>query len=200
MHSHVPARRVIGALVVTLGAAVFETAISAHAGSYFLFADAIHLVAHLGIFVVLLLPTHGPRHDTREDLATLVVLAIVVVIATGLGVHTVIGLLAQAPPPHPLALLASLAGLAANLTSAWLFRDPAEHRSSFRAAFTHELSDASLTIVGLVGAGAIALFHFAWVDPALSLAITGWLAFWAIRLVVRRIRFGRAAWETADLG
>jgi Co/Zn/Cd efflux system component len=98
------------------------------------------------------------------------------------------------PAPRPSALLFSLCGLVANLVSAWLFRDPAREHWSFRAALAHELSDASLTIVGLLGAAAIAYFHFRWVDPGLSLIIAGWLGLWAGRLLFRRLRGGPGTW------
>jgi len=52
-----------------------------------------------------------------------------------------------------------------------------------------------LTIAGLLGAGAIALFAWRWVDPGLSLAIALWLLIWCLRLIVRRIRLGQEAWS-----
>ncbi len=193
-HVHVTARRVLAAIGVTASAALVETAVSRVAGSLFLVADALHLVAHLGIFVVLLLPARG-RHAVREDVATCAVLALVIGIAAALAFRSASSLVIAGGPPRPEALLFSLLGLGANLTTAWLFRDPAQTRWSFRAALAHEISDASLTIVGLLGAAAIALFGFRWVDPGLSLAVAVWLGAWAARLIVRRIRVGRTAWE-----
>ena len=193
-HVHVTARRVLAAIAVTAFAALVETAVSRAAGSLFLVADAMHLVAHLGIFIVLLLPARG-RHVVREDVATCSVLALVIGIAAAIAFRSASSLAAGGAPPRPEALLFSLMGLGANLTTAWLFSDPAQTRWSFRAALAHEISDASLTIVGLLGAAAIALFRFRWVDPGLSLAVAVWLGVWAGRLVVRRIRIGRTAWD-----
>jgi cobalt-zinc-cadmium efflux system protein len=196
-HLHVKAGRVLIAVGVTSLAAVVEIWASWTAGSRFLVADAVHLVAHLGIFVVLLLPQRG-SHAAREDVVTCSVLLLVVAIAVGIAVDSSTHLLSNAGPPDAAALLFSLCGLAANLVSAWLFRDPAQERWSFRAALAHELSDASLTLAGLVGAGTIALFHFRWVDPGLSLAIAFWLGTWALRLLLRRARIGRAAWDLRE--
>jgi cobalt-zinc-cadmium efflux system protein len=95
-------------------------------------------------------------------------------------------------------MLVSILGLGANLITAWLFRRPARERWSFRAALAHELSDASLTVAGLLGALVIAFFHFTWVDPGLSLAVAIWLGAWATRLIVKRVLLGRAAWEIED--
>jgi cobalt-zinc-cadmium efflux system protein len=191
---HVAARRVAGALVVTVLAALVELFVSHRAGSLFLVADAAHLLAHLGIFLVLLVPARG-AHEAREDVATCTVLALVVAIAIGIGVESVRHLVKSEASPPAAAMLYSLVGLVANLVSAWLLRDPARERWSFRAALAHELADGALTIVALFGAGAIALFHFRFIDPGLSLAVALWLLGWALRLVVRRVRQGRSAWR-----
>jgi cobalt-zinc-cadmium efflux system protein len=195
-HVHVTAGRVLAATAVTGIAAAIEISASWASGSLFLTADAFHLLAHLGIFIVLLLPSRGP-HEAREDIVTCLVLVLVIAIAGGIMFHSASDLFTK-EPPRPTAMLFSLFGLGANLATAWLFRDPAQERWSFRAALAHELSDASLTIAGLLGAGAIALFHFRWVDPGLSLAIALWLAVWAGGLLLRRIRLGRSAWEQPE--
>jgi cobalt-zinc-cadmium efflux system protein len=161
---------------VTLLAAVIEIWISRRAGGLFLVADAVHLIAHLGIFIVLLMPL-GRRHAAREDAMTCAVLLIVVAIAIWIAFRCVTTLIVGESAPPARALLFSLLGLVANLTAAWLFRDPAAQRWSFRVALAHEMSDASLTIAGLLGAGAIALYGFRWIDPALSLGIVMWLSF-----------------------
>jgi cobalt-zinc-cadmium efflux system protein len=185
---------VLAAAAVTICAASVELVISWSASSLFLVADAVHLVAHLGIFMVLLVPQRG-SHAIREDAVTCAVLILVLMIAGGIGVESARALLHPRSPPDASALLFSLFGLAANLVTAWLFRDPAQEHWSFRAALAHELSDASLTVIGIAGAGAIHLFKFSWIDPGLSLAIAVWLGFWSTRLLVRRILIGDAAWD-----
>lgn len=160
---------------------------SSHAsGSLFLLADAVHLLAHLLIFLVLLIPP-GRLHGASEDLGAVAVLLIVVAIAAWLVWLSVDHLLH--PPeevPNAAAMLVALVGLAANTCSALLFRKPAATHFSFRAALAHELSDGGMTLAGLVGAACIALFGWRWVDPTLSLVIGGWLGVWAVRLLVRR--------------
>ncbi|PYM84749.1 MAG: hypothetical protein DME09_07850 [Candidatus Rokuibacteriota bacterium] len=89
-------------------------------------------------------------------------------------------------------------GLGANMTTAYLFKDPSETHWSFRAALAHELSDGALTVAGLLGALAITLFSWPWVDPGLSLAIALWLCVWATRLLARRIRVGRTVWTLEE--
>jgi cobalt-zinc-cadmium efflux system protein len=194
IHHHAPAPRVLAALVLTIAAAAVELAAARHGHSLFLAADALHLLAHVGIFAVLLLPVRG-QHELREDVATVVVLLIVLLVAAGMAWEAISPILAgEVPEVRPAWMLVSLVGLAANVGSAWCLRDPARERWSFRAALAHELADGSLTIVGLIGALAIRLLGWRWIDPALSLAIVVWLAGWALRLLGRRVAKGRDAW------
>ncbi|MBI3767054.1 MAG: cation transporter [Deltaproteobacteria bacterium] len=195
---HVPPRTVLTAAAITLCAAAVEVVGSVRGGSLFLSADALHLVAHLGIFAVLLIPA-ARWHERGEDLAAIGVLALVAVIAAGIGVTAAEDLAAGTrEAPHPAFMLLALLGLGANLTTAYLFADPAQTRWSFRAALAHELSDGALTVVALVGALAIELFGWRWVDPAASLAIGMWLGVWAVRLLLRRLRIGPRAWADAS--
>jgi cobalt-zinc-cadmium efflux system protein len=193
-HAHIPPGTVLAAVAVTLVAAAVELVASWRSGSRFLVADAVHLVAHLGIFGVLLIPTTR-WHESGEDVATIAVLTLVLLIAVGIIVSS-LRALATGPDglPDPSSMLFAVLGLGANLTTAYLFKDPAATRWSFRAALAHELSDGALTVAGLAGALCIKLFSWRWVDPGLSLAIGAWLGVWATRLFARRLRQGRAGW------
>jgi len=195
VHPHVRPHTVLLALAVTLFAALIELFGSARSGSLFLAADASHLLAHIGIFFVLLIPTERRWHDRGEDFATIAVLLLVLSIATGIAWGS-LNKLSDMPaePPAPSFMLLALFGLGANLTTAYLFKSPAETQWSFRAALAHELSDGALTVVGLFGALAIKLFGFHWVDPGLSMAIALWLGIWSLRLLLRRVQIGRLAW------
>ena len=178
------------AAAVTILAGGIELWTSSRSGSLFLLADAIHLLAHLGIFLVLLIPP-GRLHGAGEDVATVGVLLMVIAIAAWVVALSVNHLLHPVgEPPRPAAMLVALVGLGANVCSALLFRRPAEAHFSFRAALAHELSDGGMTLAGLLGALCIALFGWRWVDPGLSLLIGGWLGLWAGRLLWRRARLG----------
>jgi cobalt-zinc-cadmium efflux system protein len=193
-HPQVPPRIVFIAFVITLAAASGEFAGSWYGGSFFLFSDAVHLIAHLGIFAVLLIPA-ARWHERGEELVSLVVLGVVVLIALGIVVSSGRALLAtEGALPNPASMGLAVLGLGSNLTTAVLFAAPSKNYWSFRAALAHELSDGALTIVGLGGALAIHLFGWHWVDPVLSLLIGLWLCFWAGRLLFRRARRGREAW------
>jgi cobalt-zinc-cadmium efflux system protein len=193
-HVHIGAGRVLLALAITVLAAAVELVGSARGNTLFLAADAIHLLAHVSIFGVLLIPT-GRWHARGEDLAAIGVLGIVGLIAVGIAATSLRHLFDPANAVlEPTFMLLAIFGLAANLMSAYLFADPARTRWSFRAALAHELADGALTVAGLVGAILIGLFGWTWIDPALSLAIACWLAAWSGRLLLRRIRSGPEGW------
>jgi len=199
-HAHISPRRVLIALTVTVLAAAVELVGSARGNTLFLAADACHLLAHVGIFGVLLIPT-GQWHDRGEDVAATAVLTMVALIAVGIALASVHNLTSQhTGPPEPSFMLLSLLGLGANLTSAFLFADPAKTRWAFRAALAHELADGGFTVVALLGALTLKLFAWAWIDPGLSLGIAFWLGAWSGRLLARRVRFGRKAWTLEDAG
>lgn len=198
-HSHVPARRVLAAAGITLLAGAIELAGAWKGRSLFLVADAIHLLAHLAIFGILLIPP-GHWHRRGEDITTLMVLGIILAIALGVEYASIRELVSPgSEAPEAAYMLLALVGLGANLATAYLIRKTAQERWSFRAALAHELSDGALTIVGLVGVPAIKFFGWSWVDPGLSLMIGVWLMGWSIRLLVQRVRGGPGVWtqETA---
>lgn len=199
-HIHVSPARVLLALAVTVFAAAVEWVGSARGNTLFLAADASHLLAHVGIFGVLLIPT-ARWHARGEDIATIGVLGGIGLIALGIALASVREL-GHPPnePVEPAFMLLSLLGLAANLTTAYVFADPARARWSFRAALAHELADGGLTVAGLLGALVIELSGWTWIDPALSLAISLWLGAWSARLLVRRARLGPEAWTLDTLG
>src|SRR5215469_7481701 len=85
----------------------------ADGGSFLLFADAVHLIAHLGIFAVLLIPA-ARWHDRGEELVTLAVLALVALIALGIVVNSARELFVPAGElPNPASMLLAVLGLAA---------------------------------------------------------------------------------------
>src|SRR5579862_5840869 len=103
-HLHAGPGRVFIAATVTVLSAAVEISVARHAGSFFLVADAVHLLAHLAIFGVLLLPRRG-RHAVREDLLNCAVLIIVLVIACVIGANSLRALRGSDVEPRPAVFL-----------------------------------------------------------------------------------------------
>jgi Co/Zn/Cd efflux system component len=131
-HTHVPPRIVATAFAITLAAASAEFMGSWYGGSFFLFSDAVHLIAHLGIFAVLLLPA-ARWHERGEELVSVVVLSVVALVALGIVVSSGRRLLtSDGTLPDPASMGLAVLGLGANLATAFLFA--ARPRSTGRSA------------------------------------------------------------------
>jgi cobalt-zinc-cadmium efflux system protein len=73
-------------------------------------------------------------------------------------------------------------GLLANLAILWVLKH--EHSLNARSAFLHVLSDTISSVAILLGAGAMALHpELRWIDPVLSLAISGLILWGALGIV-----------------
>jgi cobalt-zinc-cadmium efflux system protein len=166
--------------VITLFAGGWELFAAWYGRSLFLLADAVHLLAHMGIYGALLIPRRAWNHR-GERVGTSVVLLVVVGVACGIVWESASGLVKGHERAEPAAYLTSLLGLGANLVTAWMFRDPARRQLSFLAAFVHELSDGGVTVLALVGAGIMALTGWRWIDSALGLGLGVWLVGWSLK-------------------
>jgi cobalt-zinc-cadmium efflux system protein len=85
------------------------------------------------------------------------------------------------PEWHTMGLVA-LAGLSANLLSAWLLHGAHEHDLNMRSAWLHVMGDLLSSVGVLVGVGVIAWRGWTWVDPILSLGIAFLIALGGVKL------------------
>jgi cobalt-zinc-cadmium efflux system protein len=182
-----PTRTVVLAASITLLAAGAELLGSWFGRSLFLVADAVHLLAHMGVYAALLIPSTA-WNNRGEQLRTRLVLLVVMAIASGIIAAALRDLLTAPPAADPKAMALSLLGLCANVWTAWILRAPAQSQISFRAALVHELSDGAMTLVGLFGAVLIRFTGWRWVDPALAVGIGLWLLTWVGRMMAKRPR------------
>src|SRR5262249_30208750 len=90
----------------------------------------------------------------------------------------------RAPAPIETGVMLPIAavGLAANVVGAWLLHDA--HTLTARSAYLHILLDG-LSSVAVLGAGSVMWLQpgLYWLDPLLSLGISGFVAYGAYRLV-----------------
>ena len=70
-------------------------------------------------------------------------------------------------------MLVAALGVLINGATALLFMRGSKDDLNARGAFLHMAGDAAVSVAVIIGAGVIALTGFSWIDPALSLAITG---------------------------
>jgi cobalt-zinc-cadmium efflux system protein len=186
-HSHVHAPKNFGfafavgtTLNLLLVAAQFIYGI--HAQSIALIADAGH---NLGDALGLALawsayvlaqkePTERYTYGFRSaSILAALSNAVILLVATGAIVWEAVRRFAEPPQvAAPTVMVVAAIAIAINLASAWLLR-AGEHDLNIRSAFIHLLADAAVSL-GVVAAGAVMLLtRWNWVDPAVSLVISG---------------------------
>jgi len=169
----------IGALALTIGIAVLEAVGGWWTHSLALLSDAGHMLTDVSALVLALLALWfaGRPADLRRTYgyARLEILSALLNGVLLLGITTLIVLEAisrlRAPPEvhlGPMAVVAAIGFLANVGALAFLHRS---HTLNARAAFLHVVGDTLSSVGVLLGAGVMAVTGWAWVDPALSLAI-----------------------------
>jgi cobalt-zinc-cadmium efflux system protein len=170
----------VGALCLTAGIAVLEAVGGWFSHSLALMSDAGHMLTDVSAMVLALLALWfagrpaDPRRTygyVRLEILSALVNGVLLLGITLLIVVEAISRLRDPPQVHllPMAVLAGI-GLCANLGAlSFLHRS---HTLNARAAFLHVVGDTLSSMGVLLGAGVMALTHWHWVDPALSLAIS----------------------------
>jgi cobalt-zinc-cadmium efflux system protein len=171
----------VGTLLnVGLVAAQFLYGIQAH--SIALIADAGH---NLGDALGLLLawgayilarwePTDRYTYGFRSaSILAALVNAAILLIATGAIVWEAVRRFADpSQVAAPTVMVLAAIAIAVNLVSAWLLRG-GEHDLNIRGAFMHLLADAAVSLGVVAAGGVILLSGWYWVDPVVSLLISG---------------------------
>jgi cation diffusion facilitator family transporter len=198
---------------VTLAGAVLDGALGLAkitvgflAGSQALVADGVHSLSDLatdaGVLVVTVLARREPDaghpygHDRFETLGSLVLGAVLLVVAGGLAYDSLLRLLsARFPTPGPAALVVALLSIAGK---EWIFRwtrRVAERIGSrlLLANAWHSRSDALSSVAVLLGVSG-AMAGFPWLDLVAAIAVAGLVGWVGWRLIAG------AAQELVDTG
>ncbi|HTM20164.1 MAG TPA: cation diffusion facilitator family transporter, partial [Kofleriaceae bacterium] len=194
-HAHANLRRLGFALALVIVYMIAEVVGGLLSNSLALLADAGHMLSDAGalglsLFVVRLArkppsKTHTFGYQRAEIIGALVNAAALLTIA-GHIIYEAIGRLGDEVAVQSGTMLAvALGGLAINAISLVLLHGGRHHSVSVRGAWLHVVAD-TLGSIGAVGAGTlIALFGWAWADPAASIAICV-LITWSAWTLVRQ--------------
>lgn len=205
-HSHAPRRgrggerqadrrRLLATLGLTLSMMVFEAVGGWYSGSLALLSDAGHMLTDAAalLLAALALWFAGRPADLKrtygyfrlEILSALVNGVTLVVIAALIGWEAAQRIAHPQPIKAGLMLVVAAIGLAVNLAGmAMLSRSK---NMNVRAAFLHVVGDA-LSSLGVLAAGAVAWFTgWTLLDPILSIAIGGIIAWGAVSLIRQAI-------------
>ena len=168
-------------LLLNVAYVAVEAGVGIAAGSLALIADAAHnavdalslLMAWVAATLARRAPTVRRTYGMRRStiLAALANGVLLLIAVGGIGWEAVHRLRDPAAVDHGLVLWVAVVGIVINLGTAAMFWRGREKDLNIRAAFLHMLGDAAVTVGVLIGAFAMRATGWAWIDPALSLAI-----------------------------
>ena len=161
------------AVEVAVGLAGHSVALLADAGHNL--ADVLSLAAAGGAH---LLSRRAPTSrytygfGSSSILAALFNAAFLLFVVGGLSWEAVLRLARPEPVAAGSVMAVAAAGVAINGLCAWLFAAGQTGDINLRGAFAHMLSDALVSVGVVAGGLAILLTGWAWIDPAVSLAVS----------------------------
>ncbi len=195
-HSHAPASfGTAFAIGIALNTAyvVAEVVYGVLANSVALVADAGHnlgdvlglAVAWLATWLARRLPSDRYTYGLRGSsiLAALSNGVVLLVVTGGIAWAAILRLVHPAPTGGLTVIIVALGGVAVNAVTAMMFASGRKGDLNIRGAFLHMASDA-LVALGVAVSGALFLFTgWTWIDPAVSLAIGGFIVLGAWSLM-----------------
>ncbi|MBV9332272.1 MAG: CDF family Co(II)/Ni(II) efflux transporter DmeF [Alphaproteobacteria bacterium] len=174
-------------------------------GSMALIADGMHMSTHAAALLIAALAyLYARRHagDRRfafgtgkfGELAAYSSALILALIALGIGAESVSRLVEPVPIRFSEALPLAGLGLGVNLLSAWLLRDDHSHAHdrdggshrhdlNMRAAYTHVLADAAVSLLAIVGLSAGLWLGWSFMDPLMGIIGAAVVANWSLQLL-----------------
>jgi cobalt-zinc-cadmium efflux system protein len=168
--------------VLNIGLVVAQFVYGIQAHSIALIADAGHnfgdalglLLAWAAYVLARWEPTERYTYGFRSvSILAALANAAILFIATGAIVWEALRRFAEPPQvAGPTVMIVAAVAIAVNLASAWLLRG-GEHDLNIRGAFVHLLADAAVSLGVVAAGGVILLSGWYWVDPAVSLIISG---------------------------
>jgi len=186
-HAHRPSssstshRALVWALVITGGMASLEAVGALWSGSLALLSDAGHMATDAAALGLALFASRiARRPPTRrasygyvraEVLAAFVNALALLALVVFIAVEAVRRLLAPAPVAGAAVLAIAIAGLIANLASAWIL-SRASASMNTHAALLHVLSDLLGSVAAIVAGAVIVATGWTPIDPILSLAVS----------------------------
>ena len=160
-------------VAIEVGAGLFgnSTALIADAGHNL--SDVLGLVLAGGAAWLARRPAKGRRtygYGKATVLAALTNGVVLMFVSGGIVIEAINRLFSPAPMATGIVMIAAGVGVLANTATAMLFLR-GHGDINVRGAFLHMASDAMVSIGVIVAAGAIALTHWTWIDPVVSVAI-----------------------------
>lgn len=196
-------RRVIAAVAVNLGLTVAQVVGGVLSGSLALIADALHnfsdaisLVIAFGARKIARRPSDGAMtygYGRVEVVAALVNYTTLIVIGLYLAYEAAMRFLDPEPVAGWIVVIVAGVALAVDLVTAALTWSMSKASVNIRAAFLHNVADALGSVAVIVSGALILLFDWRLIDPFVTLLISGYILWQALReigLVIRILMLG----------
>jgi cation diffusion facilitator family transporter len=171
-------------------------------GSMALLADGVHMATHVGALGLAAAAYWLARRHAADarfsfgsgkfgDLAAFASAIILGLLSLGVAIESVRRFIEPVQVHYAEALFVAVIGLAVNLASAALLRDPHEHGEhhahhhdhNLRAAYLHVLADAATSVLAIVALASGLIFAIRWADPLVGIVGALVIASWAYGLV-----------------
>ena len=171
-------------------------------GSMALLADGVHMATHVGALGLAAAAYWLARRHAADarfsfgsgkfgDLAAFASAIILGLLSLGVAIESARRFIEPVSVHYAEALFVAVIGLAVNVASALLLRDPHEHGEhhdhhhdhNLRAAYLHVLADAATSVLAIVALASGLIFAVGWADPLVGIVGALVIASWAYGLV-----------------
>ncbi len=171
-------------------------------GSMALLADGVHMATHVGALGLAAAAYWLARRHVADprfsfgsgkfgDLAAFASAVILGLLSLGVAIESVRRFIEPVSVHYAEALFIAVIGLAVNVASALLLRDPHQHGghhdhhhdNNLRAAYLHVLADAATSVLAIVALASGLIFAIRWADPLVGVVGALVIASWAYGLV-----------------
>ncbi|QHD08120.1 CDF family Co(II)/Ni(II) efflux transporter DmeF [Pseudomonas sp. R76] len=201
------AKRTLWVVMLTVVMMVAEIATGALTGSMALLADGFHMATHAAALGIAAAAYAYAKHNASSarfsfgtgkvgDLGGFASALILALVSLGIGVESVMRLLAPAEVQFGTATLIAVVGLAVNIISALLLGHGHSHGhdhdhdhhghghdNNMRSAYVHVLADALTSVLAIAALLAGRYLGWVWLDPAMGIVGAVVIARWSWSLM-----------------
>lgn len=204
-------RKVALAVGVNLALTVAQIVGGLISGSVALIADAVHNLSDAVSLVIAFVARRIARRPARDEMtfgygraelvAALVNYTTLVVISVWLGYEAALRLVDPPEVAGGIVIVLAALALAVDLATAALTWRLSKESANIRAAFLHNLADAGSSVAVIVGGVLIWAWDWRLADPLITLGISGWILWHALKEagpVIRILMLGAPPGMEAD--
>lgn len=195
---HASDRRILGTVVLNGLLTVAQVIGGIAAGSVALVADALHnLNDAMALVIVYVARRIGRRradeartfgYHRARTVGALINLVALAVVALFLGYESILRFFEPREVGGWIMIAVAGVALLVDAATVALLFGMRRGRTDVRAAFVHNVSDALASVGVILGGAAILAFGWHWIDPVLSLAIVGYVAWQVATMLPDTIR------------